>query len=90
MRLLNIAVLVITLGGTANAETSYTVDGWPPQIDKIPCDAWASNSDGSVKQVATIIVNADELTVELRQNTFVPTSEIARAVNRKCFANNSG
>jgi hypothetical protein len=49
------AIVALALGGVANAEI-YNIQVWPDDLDKVPCEAWKKNADGSVTQTGTIVV----------------------------------
>ena len=43
------AVMTFALVGIVNAET-YNIQVWPDDLDKVPCEAWKKNPDGSLTQ----------------------------------------
>lgn len=53
--------------GHARADTIH-IQNWPVDLNKVPCDAWKTNPDGSVTQTGTII--ADDQGLTLTKNTF--------------------
>ena len=65
-----------------NAET-YNIQVWPDDLDKVPCEAWKKNSDGSLTQTGTIVV-ANSHSV-ITGNTFTDAPTI-RVVEKKCSA----
>jgi hypothetical protein len=76
--IVSIAILVGTL--SANA-TTYTINSWPEDLEKVPCDAWTHNQDGSWTQSATIMVGTNTMS----GNTFKGTGE-TRLLDAKCGA----
>lgn len=49
------------LPGAVSAAT-YTIQNWPQDLNKVPCDAWKHTSDGTWVEVGTIIVNGHATT----------------------------
>jgi hypothetical protein len=72
----------LALCGMAKAET-YNIQVWPDDLDKVPCEAWKKNADGSLTQTGTIVV-ANSHSV-ITANTFTDSATI-RAVEKKCGA----
>ena len=58
MRIYIAALLFIGLLSSASAAT-YTIQKWPEDLSKVPCDAWKRNSDGTWVEVGTIIVGGN-------------------------------
>lgn len=61
------------------AAATYSIQNWPQDLSKVPCDAWHHNSDGSWTQVAPIVVNGNSTS----GMTFKDTDE-AKIINDKC------
>jgi hypothetical protein len=76
------AVMTLALVGIVNAET-YNIQVWPDDLDKVPCEAWKKNPDGSLTQTGTIVV-ANSHSV-ITGNTFTDAPTI-RVVEKKCGA----
>ena len=76
------AVMTFALVGIVNAET-YNIQVWPDDLDKVPCEAWKKNSDGSLTQTGTIVV-ANSHSV-ITGNTFTDAPTIG-VVEKKCSA----
>jgi hypothetical protein len=73
-----VAVIFIGSLSCASAAT-YTIQNWPEDLNKVPCDAWKYNSDGTWEEVGTIIVNGRATT----GMTFKDTDE-AKLLDAKC------
>ncbi len=86
MRLFNPALAMILASGMLIAAGApsraleYTVQQWPQDIGKVPCDAWKKNPDASWSQVATI--RAGGQTIAGR--SFKSDSGEARMLSAKC------
>lgn len=65
----------------ASAQQTYTVQNWPADLDKVPCDAWKKNPDGSIGQTGTIIAGGTKMT----GNSFKGGAE-AGMIEKKCPA----
>ena len=76
------AVMTLALGGIVKAEI-YNIQVWPDDLDKVPCEAWKKNPDGSLTQTGTIVV-ANSHSV-ITGNTFTDAPTI-RVVEKKCGA----
>jgi hypothetical protein len=76
------AVMTLALGGIVKAEL-YNIQVWPDDLDKVPCEAWKKNPDGSLTQTGTIVV-ANSHSV-ITGNTFTDAPTI-RVVEKKCGA----
>jgi hypothetical protein len=76
------AIVALVLSGVAHAET-YNILVWPDDLDKVPCEAWKKNADGSFTQTGTIVV-ANSHSV-ITGNTFTDAATI-RVVEKKCGA----
>ena len=72
-------VLALLSGAQAQDQKIYTVQNWPADMEKIPCDAWRKNPDGSWTEVAIFIVGSARIT----GNTFRGNREAA-ALDRRC------
>ena len=86
MRLLNPALatilatgVLLAVGAPARA-LEYTVQQWPQDIGKVPCDAWKKNPDASWSQVATIRAGGQTIT----GRSFKSDSGEARMLSAKC------
>lgn len=78
MKICFTVLVFIGLLSAASAAT-YTVQNWPQDLDKVPCDAWKYNSDGSWTEVATIMVDGHPTS----GMTFKDTDE-AKILDAKC------
>ena len=65
----------------ASAQQTYTIQNWPSELDRVPCEAWKRNPDGSIGQTGTIIVGRTKRT----GNSFKDTVE-AGMIEKKCSA----
>jgi hypothetical protein len=79
-----IAALIFVGSISAASAATYTIQNWPQDLNKVPCDAWHHNSDGSWTEVATIIVGANRTS----GMTFKDTDE-AKILDAKCPHKNS-
>ena len=79
------AVMTLALGGIVRAET-YNIQVWPDDLDKVPCEAWKKNPDGSLTQTGTIVV-ANSHSV-ITGNTFKDAPTI-RVVERNAARSSS-
>ena len=86
MRLLNPALatilatgVLLAVGAPARA-LEYTVQQWPQDIGKVPCDAWKKNPDGTWSQVATIRASGQTIV----GRSFKSDSGEARMLSAKC------
>lgn len=82
MRIFFAAIAALMLAGVANAET-YNIQVWPDDLDKVPCEAWKKNADGSYSQTGTIVVGNSHSVIA--GNTFTDAATI-RVVEKKCGA----
>ncbi len=78
MRTFVCALFSIGFFSSASAAT-YSIQNWPQDLNKVPCEAWHHNSDGSWTQVAPIIVNGNTTS----GMTFKDTDE-AKILDGKC------
>jgi hypothetical protein len=69
------------LCGQAQAETIH-IQNWAADLYKVPCSFWKINSDGTVTQTGTIIIDKTGLT--LTNNTFGPKGLEAEFVTKMC------
>ena len=76
------AVMTFALVGIVNAET-YNIQVWPDDLDKVPCEAWKKNPDGSLTQTGTIVVANSHSVITGNTFTDVPTISV---VEKKCGA----
>lgn len=84
LRPLFAALMTLALCGTVKADT-YNIQVWPDDLDKVPCETWKKNPDGSLTQTGTIVV-ADSHSV-ITGNTFTDAATIG--VVEKSAAQNS-
>lgn len=80
MRYLIVAVSIFAIS-QASAQQTYTIQSWPAELDRVPCEAWKRNPDGSIGQTGTIIVGRTKMT----GNSFKNTVE-AGVIEKKCSA----
>ena len=76
------AVMTFALVGIVNAET-YNIQVWPDDLDKVPCEAWKKNPDGSLTQTGTIVVANSHSVITGNTFTDAPTISV---VEKKCGA----
>lgn len=81
-RMLLAATMTLAMCGAPRAEI-HTILTWPTDLDKVPCDAWKKNTDGSLTQTGTIVVASSHSV--LTGNTFSDPAAIA-IVEKKCGA----
>ena len=74
-----LATLILLGSLSAGSATTYTIQSWPQDLNKVPCDAWRHNSDGSWTEAATIVVGGNATS----GMTFKDTDE-AKILNDKC------
>jgi len=78
--LLGIAALLPLLAAAdAACAASYTIDKWEDDYYRIPCKAWAKNSDGSWSQTGTIYLAGGG---EISGRTFTSGREWAMITHR--------
>ena len=68
----------VAISASASAGT-YTIDRWPQDIEKVPCDAWKHNADGSWTQTGTIVSASGTMVGQ----AFKGTTE-TRIIETKC------
>jgi hypothetical protein len=51
-----LAALTFVASLSSASAATYTIQHWPQDLNKVPCDAWKHNSDGMWVEVGTIIV----------------------------------
>jgi hypothetical protein len=56
------ASLVFLASAYSAQAATYNIAAWPADLDKVPCDAWKHNDDGSWTQTGTIIAGNATLT----------------------------
>lgn len=78
MRKYLVALIFVAPLNSASAAT-YTIQNWPQDLDKVPCDAWKHNSDGTWVEVGTIIVGRNVTS----GMTFKDTDE-SKLLDAKC------
>ncbi len=78
MRMFLALVFLSTSSAFANAAT-YTIQNWPQDLNKVPCDAWQRGSDGTWTEIGTIIVGGHTTS----GMTFKDTDE-AKILDDKC------
>ncbi len=74
-------LVALFLTGSLNfaAAATYSIQNWPQDINKVPCDAWKHNNDGTWVEVGTIVVNGHPTS----GMTFKDTDE-AKILDAKC------
>ena len=82
MRLLLPAAIILALCSAATAEM-YNIRTWPDDLDKVPCEAWRKNPNGSLTQTGTIVVGSTHSVIT--GNTFSDQATI-EVVEKKCGA----
>jgi hypothetical protein len=65
----------------ASAQQTYTIQNWPSELDRVPCEAWKRNPDGSIGQTGTIIVGRTKMSGKSLKNTVE-----AGMIEKKCSA----
>jgi len=81
-RTLLAAVMTLAISGVTKAEM-YNIQVWPDDLDKVPCEAWKKNPDGSLSQTGTIVVGSTHSVIA--GNTFSDRATI-QVVEKKCAA----
>ena len=76
------AAITLAICGVAKAEM-YNIRTWPDDLDKVPCEAWKKNPDGSLTQTGTIVVGSTHSVIT--GNTFSDQATI-QVVEKKCGA----
>jgi hypothetical protein len=71
--------LILTTGVAPRAAT-FTVNQWPQDIGKVPCEAWKKNPDGSWAQASPIQAG----TLSITGKSFVAGSGEGRMLDAKC------
>jgi hypothetical protein len=79
MKTFLVALLFLTGSPDFAAAATYAIQNWPQDLNKVPCDAWKHNSDGSWTEVGTIVVNGHDTS----GMTFKDTDE-AKILDAKC------
>lgn len=74
------AAALIFVGSLSSASAAtYTTQNWPQDLNKVPCDAWKHNSDGTWVEVGTIVVRGNATS----GMTFKDTDE-SKILDAKC------
>lgn len=73
-------IFALIASASVHAET-YRIDAWPRDLDKVPCDAFKKNADGSWTQTGTIVGGGMTMT----GNTFKDTGE-TKMLEQRCGA----
>ena len=81
-RILLAAAITLAICGATKAEM-YNIRTWPDDLDKVPCEAWKKNPDGSLTQTGTIVVGSTHSVIT--GNTFSDQATI-QVVEKKCGA----
>jgi hypothetical protein len=66
----------------ASAQKTYTIQNWPDDVDKLPCDTWKREPDGFWTQVATIVVSSNGM--KIGRNSFGLGERESAMVEKKC------
>jgi hypothetical protein len=76
----NYLAALIFVGSLSSASAAtYTIQNWPQDLNKVPCDAWKHNSDGTWVEIGTIVVGGNATS----GMTFKDTDE-AKMLDAKC------
>ncbi len=54
-----VAALIFVGSISSASAATYTIQNWPQDLNKVPCDAWKHNSDGTWVEVGTIVVGGN-------------------------------
>jgi len=88
MRLTPIALVIVAVALPASAQQqTYIVNG-PQDLDKVPCEAWSRQPDGSVRLVAANIVVPSEHTILRSGSGFTSSTVEAQIIIQRCFSKN--
>jgi hypothetical protein len=79
-----VAILIFVGSLSPVSAATYAIQNWPQDLDKVPCDAWKHNSDGTWEEVGTIVVNGHPTS----GMTFKDTDE-SKLLDAKCPHKNS-
>jgi len=74
-----LATMIFAGSLSSASAATYTIQNWPQDLSKVPCDAWHRNSDGSWTEVATIIVGTNPTSGMVFKDT-----DEAKIINDKC------
>jgi hypothetical protein len=74
-----LAALIFVASLSSASAATYTIQNWPQDLNKVPCDAWKHNSDGTWVEVGTIVVNGNATS----GMTFKDTDE-SKLLDAKC------
>jgi hypothetical protein len=75
-----LATGLIVSSGVATRAATFTVQQWPRDIGKVPCEAWTKRPDGSWAQAAPIQAGALIITGK----SFSPSTGEGRMLDAKC------
>jgi hypothetical protein len=85
MRTVSIAVLSVVMmmvTETTYAQSEYTIEKWPADLNTLPCSAFVKVSNGGWGLAGTIVVrSSNEI---LSQNVYVKGNAVADIIERKC------
>ncbi len=75
-----LAAGLLIVGAAPSRAATFTINQWPQDIGKVPCEAWANNPDGSWMLVARIQAG----TTTISGKNFRAGSGEAQMLSAKC------
>ena len=79
MTVLLAAAALLVVPGAARAAETYTVENWPGDIEKVPCNAWDHFPDGTWALRGYVKLGASVI-----ENVGFKNDSWARLLDKKC------
>jgi hypothetical protein len=77
-----LSALVSFVACSAHAQSKYTIEKWPADLNTLPCSAFVKAPKGSWGLAGTIVVRSSNEV--LSQNVYVKGNAVADLIERKC------
>ncbi len=74
--------LVSMLPGFAVAQSKYTIEKWPADLNTLPCSAFVKTPNGGWGLAGTIVVRSSNEV--LTESVYVKGNAVADIIERKC------
>ncbi len=74
--------LLTVLTGAAHAQSKYTIEKWPADLNTLPCSAFVKAPNGGWGLAGTIVVRSSNEV--LSENIYVKGNAVADIIQRKC------
>lgn len=83
MRLsISVCGFLSALAGAAHAQSKYTIEKWPSDLNTLPCSAFVKAPNGGWGLAGTIVVRSSNEV--LTDNIYVKGNAVADIIERKC------